>query len=425
MEPTQSLEPAFDPQARDNGNRADASDIEIKYHQFGLDHIAKYRIYIVKAERFSSQDLDFLQSLSNAHYVDAQPNEVIPRKGKRMPSELLDSDGDLIIEGRPYRAAIISLPKDPEVYLPSLVHTPEDLILSSNRIVCHHTKQLEGGSGELAMNKDGQLAMASYHIINDLSDGDFEMSHLIYIGANGQTTNSINAYPYLGGIDSDPQGNFYVSHTQAGQVLKFSSVGSSEVISMGEVELKKPEGIYLDGQGVLYIADREGFVIKVAIDGSASILAKVDKGIRGLTGDDSGNLYASINSEEGKIIKIDPNGEVETIANIPTYVPDDYLVPFIMWLGHLEFYNGKLYVAGTSTHRIYSVTMDGKVEVFAGTGERLLPYGDIVTADFNRPMGLEFSQDGQTLFVSGCEDIVPQHTQASTPSRIYQIKWVE
>ena len=157
-------------------------------------------------------------------------------------------------------------------------------------------------------------------------------------------------------------------------------------------------------------------------DGTSTRVTTVEPGVRGITGDEAGNLYVTVNREAGKVMRIAPNGVVSIFAQVPTFVPSDYGLPFIMWVGYLTYHQGDLYVAGTSTHRIYKVDGSGEVSVFAGSGVRLLPSGDALTANFNRPMGLAFSADGTRLFISSCMDTAPNHVQASAPSRIYQIE---
>ena len=207
--------------------------------------------------------------------------------------------------------------------------------------------------------------------------------------------------------------------------MKFSSDGSIEKLQIEGINLDEPTGVYVDLKGDIYVADRAtGLIYKIDNNLQAIIFADVGEGVLGITGDGQGNLFASINTQSGEIKRVGFDGKVNTLAMVPTYVPPNYLVPFISWVGHLTYHREKLYVAGTSTHQIYTVSLDGQVEIFAGTGDKQIPYGDILTADFNRPLGLVFSADGSRLFVSGCEDTVPQHTQASYPSRVYVIDLV-
>ncbi|MEO0734516.1 MAG: hypothetical protein AAFZ52_16895, partial [Bacteroidota bacterium] len=235
--------------------------------------------------------------------------------------------------------------------------------------------------------------------------------------------NPDQAFDFLGGNAIDSQGNLYVANTNKGEILKLSPDGTIGILEHTGESLFNPDGIFINAEDHIFVADRiNGAVIKITPDGISTRLALVDSGVRGLTGDEAGNLYVTINREEGQILKIAPNGAVARFAQIPTFVPSDYRLPYIMWVGYLTYHQGDIYVAGTSTDRIYKVDGNGAVTVFAGSGVRLLPSGDALTAHFNRPVGLAFSADGTRLFVSGCLDTAPYHVQASSPSRIYQIE---
>lgn len=424
--PSEPLEAAFNVHARDNGNKGDASDIEVNYSQFGLDEIKYYRAFVLKSENEGNHDIDFLQTLGELQYLDLAPNEVIPSRGKRLPSSMLDSDGDQIIPETPYRLAVISFPIDAESYLPTIAYSNEDLILRINNLVSNHSNQIEIGSGELAIDDLGTIIMASYDVINDLTTGGEASTNLLTINDKGETSNSDEIYPYLGGAGIDDEGNFYVSNTKEAEILRYSLNGSLEVIQLQGIQLKQPTGIFIDQKSNIFVADREsGSILHIDQDANSSFYAQVGAGILGLTGDNKGNLYASINTEEGQIVKISSDGVVREMAQVPTFVKENYPLPFISWIGHLEYHDSMLYVAGTSTDRIYTISLDGVISVFAGSGDRLLPYGDALSADFNRPLGLVFSGDGNTLYVSGCEDTTPSHVQASYPSRVYKIEIVE
>ena len=96
-----------------------------------------------------------------------------------------------------------------------------------------------------------------------------------------------------------------------------------------------------------------------------------------------------------------------------------------MWVGHITYYNSNLYVCGMSTDRVYKVTMVGKVEVFAGSGERGIPRGGALTAKLNRPYGFAWNPNGTKLYISGSGDVTPQHVQGSLPGKIWVINIAE
>lgn len=419
--PTQEVEPAFKVQLRDNGNKENSSDIEVIYHQYGLDNIKHYRFYLAKAIKAASHEIKYLLSLDNSKYVDYAHNEVIPSLGKRLPEGLLDTDGDAISSNTEYRGIVISIPNDETEYLPSLSRSENALSLYQNAIISNYSKQLETAYGALATNRNGGLAMASYDIFYDLVEDSKMISSLTLVDSLGGVNEIASGYSALGGVAYDHDGYIYITDIDKAQLIRYNESGESNIISLDGIELQKPEGIIIDNDGVIYIADRVlGAIIRIE-NNNANIFANVGQDLRGLTMDNAGNFYASVNNESGQIFKISPEGEVTKFAIIPTYKPEDYQPDFIMWMGQIAFLDNMLYVASTSKHQIYSITLDGEVNLYAGSGEKLLPYGDIKTARFNRPFGISFSTDGKSMYVSGCEDTHPSHTQASTPSRIYKI----
>ncbi|PHN07361.1 NHL repeat-containing protein [Flavilitoribacter nigricans] len=418
------LEPVRDISMRDNDNQGNASDIEVNFtKQFNTSPIELYRIYLLKSNQLATHDLSFLESLSEAHYVEVAPDDIFPVQGKLLKQQMLDTDGDQIMEGASYRTAVVSAPKDPGLWRPSLAYSEVDLVPAQNNLVKPYSSSLETGAGNLAISDQGTLAMSPYDIVADLSGSNTETSPVHFFDAAASFTAPNQLFGVMGGSAFDSRGNFYMAHTFAGQILKIDDNGVMKMFEYAGPELSEPDGIFINAKDEIFIADRKtGAVIRILPDGTGDLVAVIEPGVRGLTGDDAGNLFASMNRENGAIIKITPDGQTSKFAQIPTFVPPDYLPPFLSWTGYLTYHRGDLYIAGTSTHRIYKIDAIGTVTVFAGSGTKLLPKGDALTAHFNRPIGLAFSADGKHLFVSGCLDVTPQHVQASRPSRIYEIE---
>ncbi|MFK8164403.1 MAG: hypothetical protein AB8H12_18305 [Lewinella sp.] len=425
-EPAEELEAVNNVTARDNGNRGNAADIEVNFTQrSNTSTIGLYRIFILKSVEVSTQDLPFLQSLSGVHYTEVAPEDIFPLQGKFLPEQMVDTDGDQIRTGISYRAAVVAIPANSDEWSPSLAFS-EDLVLTQNNLVRPYSGRLDTGVGSLTINDQGMLAMCSYDILADLQGGAGEEQSPIYIFNLNSVPSSSSpdqTFSFLGGSAIDSQGNLYVANTSQGEILKISPDNTIDTLQHTGTNLIKPDGIFINAEDHIFVADRSnGAVIRITPDGTSTRLTTVESGIRGITGDEAGNLYVTVNREAGKVMKIAPDGFITTFAQIPTFVPSDYQLPFIMWVGYLTYHQGELYVAGTSTHRIYKVDGNGTVTVFAGSGHRLRPSGDALTANFNRPMGLAFSPDGTRLFVSGCMDTAPSHVQASKPARIYQIE---
>ena len=202
--------------------------------------------------------------------------------------------------------------------------------------------------------------------------------------------------------------------------------GDTRRVKPSGTQLSHPDGIYVDKQGNVFITNqRSGNLIKVDPSGVATIFAALGNRPKGITADEDGNLYVSHNHESGRISKITPDGQVTTLASIPTYKDEAYILEYLMWVGYLTYHEGFLYVAGMSTDRIYQVSLAGEVKVFAGSGQRGVPRGDASRANLNRPLGLAFSEDGQTLYISGCTDNTPSHTQYTTPGKVWKMELVD
>jgi len=142
-------------------------------------------------------------------------------------------------------------------------------------------------------------------------------------------------------IARDNQGNFYISDefywvidkiTPDGQVSKFAGNGSSGSSNgLGTAaSFNQVQGVTVDGQGNVYIADGGNFVVrKITPAGLVSTLAGnetmgVQDGIgsaasfsffQGITADAAGNVFVGDNNE---IRKITPDGAVKSIAGQPT-----------------------------------------------------------------------------------------------------------
>ena len=413
--------------ALDNGNNGDGSDIEVNFRKQPVsDAVGKYRVLILKNTAASSFTLDQALSATSNQYEEEITDEVFPLRGIQISSDMADTDGDLITSGVPYRVAVVSMPKDDLTHEPIMNISNDTYSLSLNNQVEDLSREMQSGAGSLAIDHDGNLIMAGYNIIDDLFGDTDEVSQMHMIRPDGQTIPFKGELPLLGGNHFDNHGNYYQSVLATGELIKIDPQGNTSQIEVEGKGLLRPDGVYADDLGDLFIIDAgSSKIIKIDQSGESSEFVDVGGRPRGITGDEEGNLYISMNNREGQILKITQEGQVSEFTTIPTFVPQDYTLEFIMWTGYITYFENHLYVAGTSTDRIYKIDLAGQVEVFAGSGTRLLPRGGASTAHFNRPMGLAFSSDGQFLYVSGCLDIAPQHTQATAPSLVYAIEIVE
>ena len=147
------------------------------------------------------------------------------------------------------------------------------------------------------------------------------------------------------------------------------------------------------------------------VENSLSIcqIANIAENANGITMDEEGNYYIA-NFSDGNVIKVTAEGKASILLTIPG---DNN--------GHIMFHSGYLYVVGRSAHSIYKVSLSGKMELFAGTGERGRTNGDRLKSTFNYPNDLDFSPDGKFLYVNEQADTVGD-PRILTPTIVRRIR---
>lgn len=411
----------------DNGNEGNASDIEVNFKkQLDLNPIKEYRLFAVKETKASSFDLTSADALSSDFYTSITTTETFPVKGKVLAADAKDTDGEVINKDQAYKFAVLTVAKDSRASENKLAISEEAFRLSINNQLTNFTQESDIGSGNLIIDPNGDLIMSEYNIQVQVSNNTRSLFKIYKIIERGSFVEQTDTLPLLTGSFVDAAFNLYQSEYFGGKILKQNSAGEiTEIVHQGE-QLFNPDGIYVDENEHIFVADQQaGRILEITPDGVSTQFAFVGLSPKGLTVDEDGNFYVSHNDESGRISKITPDGDVSVLANIPTAIPEGYALPYKMWMGYITYHEGSLYVAGMSTDRIYKISLDGQVEAFAGSGTRGLARGGAKTANMNRPNGLAFSQDGKKLFVSGCTDVTPSHTQYSTPGIIWQIDILE
>ncbi len=434
--PISPIEPISELKVTDRGNNGDASDIAVYFKkQDDLERVVEYRVFVLKKDQ-PEMTIETALEIPSSNYFRINKDRVILTRGLGLESNVQDAMGDPVSERIPYRIAVMSVANNGSASV--LTYYSEIIELRVTNMVVPFSPVLKLGSedgfgpgcGGLSIDNEGNIYMGNFGIspINALAG-----ETIIKIDANGKESVFAEGVLFPGGNAFDSQGNLYQSNHYNGIVSKVSIHGSvSEFADITELEggfgntAAEPDGIFIDELDNLFVADcLNGRVVKVSTDGSVVVFASTGGCPKGITRDQEGNFYVSDNSESGTIWKIDPNGEVIEFTDIPVYKDPDYLLEYKMWLGHLTYRSGYLYVAGTSTHRIYKVDMNGNVEVFAGSGILGDTGGATMVAELNRPMDIVFNENGDKMFVNCSNDTEPTHTQIIRPARIWEIQLLE
>jgi len=226
----------------------------------------------------------------------------------------------------------------------------------------------------------------------------------------------------------DASGNVYVADTANHMIRKLTpdgmvttfvgsgTAGSADGIGAA-AQFNEPDGLGIDTEGNLYIADSGNNEIRKATPtgvvttlagsttaGSADGIgaaAQFNNPGGSMAVDASGNLYvADINNH--KIRKITPDGVVTTLAGSGTAgrldgtgVAAQFRLPY----GVAVDASGNVFVADYGNNLVRKITPDGVVTTFAGSGTAGSADGAGASAQFNGPSGIAFDASGN-VYVS-------------------------
>lgn len=233
-------------------------------------------------------------------------------------------------------------------------------------------------------------------------------------------------------------GHLYYSEEETNtiQVLPVSSLKAAAVAkpALYAKGFKKPQGITVDPQGNLYVADSEAnSIYKVASNGTTTIYAgEGTPGFRDGTKNSArfhgpsdvawgkdGALYVA-DTLNHRIRKIDASGQVSTVAGGGDQVDEDGFPIGSDQDGRgtaarlneptsLSFSpTGELYFTDTGNQRIRFITREGEVKTLAGSGTEMVENryrkggyqdGKAAAAKFHSPLGIEVGADG-TVYVA-------------------------
>lgn len=212
---------------------------------------------------------------------------------------------------------------------------------------------------------------------------------ILKIGPDGYVTLFSRETHGASGNAIDSEGMFFQASFLGSFITKFTPDG--KVVGVVREGSDKPTGIAIDENGNLFVCNSYGNSIqKVTPDGKSTRFIKKSNLLNnpiGIVCACDNTLYVS-NSSDGDVIKITPNGEASKLATLPPHN------------GYLTLFDGNLYVAARTDHRIYRVALDGTVTQFAGSGVRGNADGPPEKCSFSSPIGIAVSPDGKYMYVS-------------------------
>ena len=415
----------------DAGNSGTTADLAVKYQEpSSTAGISELRAFIVSgstAQISAEEALEYPADL----YVSIAPGTEVLGVGIKLGALKSDIAGNEITFPGSYSVGILSVPANENFRAAvgfsssaTAVKVSNEVVAYTNDITTGHenTVWAGAGAGGLVLDAEGNLYMADMGYAPIPGDGGTNVLKIT-------PSKSISIYstnytqPFGNYIAED--GSIYQSSYGDGSVWRIAPDGSQRFQFEIGIRLTNPDGIAADDEGNIYIADCGAHrILKVSPNGETIPFPAFGQCPKGIVFAD-GYFYISYNNETGMIRRMDTEGNFEDIGSVPVFKPDDYPLQYLMWLGYLAYHNDALYIAGTSTHKIYKMTLDGTVTTFAGTGEQGVSGGDALKARLNRPMDVIVSNDGNSLFINCSTDMEPSHTQAFLPSKIWEIRLLE
>jgi len=271
-------------------------------------------------------------------------------------------------------------------------------------------ENLYAGTGGLTVHQNGDIYVSDFGPVLSGIRNLTPKNRVFRISPDGEISVVAQCFDGASGSAFDARGNFYQSNVRAGYITKITPNGMID--TMFANGMRSPVGISTDEEGNLYVTNCDAHIIKritPAGDTSTFCNSELLRCPNGLTRDERGNFYTS-NFYNGDLIKITPNGEATLLATIPGNNN-----------GHVLYHDNVLYVVARAAHQVYRVTLDGEMELFAGSGERGRRDGSRREARFSFPNDLDVSPDGKYMYVNEIADTVTDH-RILTPTTVRRIR---
>ena len=259
-------------------------------------------------------------------------------------------------------------------------------------------------SGGVSFGPDGNIYVADFGNFLNNANG----TTVYKVTPQGAVSTFATGFTGASGNDFDASGNLIQANIAAGRIDRISPSGVRTTIA--NTSLQGPVGVAVASNGDIFVANCGGNSISRISNGVVSDFV-VGSGLscpNGLTFDPEGNLY-TVNFNNGKIYKIDPQGQMALLATTPgsTFRPSG-------GNGHIVYGNGRMYLTSNANSQIFEMTLDGQLSVLAGSGELGNQDGSAEQATFSLPNGIAISPDGRYLYVNSAQYTAPGPLDGTT-----------
>jgi len=255
------------------------------------------------------------------------------------------------------------------------------LILSAQTV----TTFTEGTPDDaIVLDNDGNIYCSNY-----VGDTVFKLS------PTGEATAFITGLNTPNGLAFNSNQELYVCDGQGNKIYKYDLAGN--LLATYPVT-GHPSGIVksFDDDSMIFTLYMGNLIKRLAPDGTITTVSSSSElsGPVGIVYDENGNLFVG-NYNNRKIFKVQKNGDLEYIAQLPTeggQYPN---------LGFIAYGQGKLWGTIMGNHKIYSINPNAVDDytLFAGSTPGNND-GDISVATFNIPNGIYFDEGAGTMYIT-------------------------
>ena len=252
-----------------------------------------------------------------------------------------------------------------------------------------------------------------------------------YSGDGGNAANATLRFPAAVALDA--AGNLYIADRDNhrvrmvdadGVISTVAGIGAAGFTGDGgaatSARLNRPNGVALDAEGNLYIADRDNHRVRM-VDSDGDITTTAGTGTPGYGGDggpatsamlrtpndvtvdSNGTLYIA-DRDNHRVRRVGTNGVITTVAGTGTlgFSGDDGIATDAQLnkpYGISVDGQGRIYIADTDNHRIRMIDLDGTIVTIAGDGTAGNGQDDVLALEtqFNAPFGIAADPNGHVF----------------------------